>query len=81
MPSLPPKKAPLGAMGWVAIAALGGLLGAAIWFAFYAWNLLGDVVMSTNGIVAMVLGVAFAAALGAGLMALLFWSHRKGYDR
>ena len=30
--------------------------------------------------IALVLGIVFSMALGAGL-ALLFWSNRKGYDR
>jgi hypothetical protein len=83
LPTPPPESRhrPLGPWGWVVIAAMGALLGAAIWFAFYAWNLLAGVAISANGIIAMVLGVAFATGLGAGLMALLFWSHRKGYDR
>ena len=75
------KARPLGLSGWITIVALGGLLGLAIWFAFYAWNLLADVELSTNGMIAMILGAVFATALGAGLMALLFWSHRRGYDR
>jgi hypothetical protein len=29
----------------------------------------------------MLLGIVVTALLGAGLMALVFWSNRKGYDR
>jgi hypothetical protein len=36
--------------------------------------------MSTYGHVAMVLGVIVALVLGFGLMALMFYSNRKGYD-
>jgi hypothetical protein len=29
----------------------------------------------------MVIGLIFLALLGGGLMALMFWSHKKGFDR
>ena len=70
----------LGVGGWMAIAALGLFLGAAVWFLFYGWNLT-NAELSTNGVIALVLGIVFSMALGAGLMTLLFWSNRKGYDR
>ena len=70
----------LGVGGWIAVAAMGVVLGAAVWFLFYGWNLT-NAQMSTNGVIALVLGIVFSMALGAGLMALLFWSNRKGYDR
>ena len=66
--------------GWVTVLALGGIFGAAVWFAFRAWESVPDR-MTTQGFIAMTLGIVFTIALGAGLMALLFWSHRKGYDR
>lgn len=74
------KSAPLGVAGWLAIIVLGALLGASIWFAFWGWNLT-DAAIDTAGTVALVLGVVLSVALGGGLMALLFWSHRKGFDR
>lgn len=74
------KKPGLGVGGWLAVAAMGILLGAAVWFLFYGWNLT-NAQMSTNGVIALVLGIVFSMALGAGLMTLLFWSNRKGYDR
>jgi hypothetical protein len=74
------KAAPLGAGGWIAIAAMGIILGAAIWFAFWGWNLTNAEV-DANGKIALVLGAIFSMLIGGGLMALLFWSHRKGYDR
>ena len=70
----------LGLGGWLVIAGLGGLLGASIWLAFYGWNLT-DAAVDTPGIVSLVLGVVLSIALGGGLMALVFWSNRKGYDR
>jgi len=74
------KRAPLGVGGWIAIASMGVILGAAIWFAFWGWNLTAAEV-DTNGRIALVLGAIFSMLIGGGLMALLFWSNRKGYDR
>jgi hypothetical protein len=31
--------------------------------------------------IALILGVVFSMLLGGGLMALVFWSNKKGYDR
>jgi hypothetical protein len=59
---------------------MGVILGAAIWFMFYGWNL-ADGQIDTNGYIALGLGVLLSMVLGGGLMALLFWSNRKGYDR
>jgi hypothetical protein len=36
--------------------------------------------MPTTGYVAMTLGVLFSLIVGCGLMALLFYSSRHGYD-
>ena len=60
---------------------LGGLLVAAAAVAIYTWDQMAGVSLSTHGIIALVLGVVVSLALGVGLMALVFYSHRKGYDR
>ena len=60
------------------VAAL--LSAAAMAVAYSAWRSLADVQMSTSGYVAMILGALATFALGVGLMALVFWSNRKGYD-
>jgi hypothetical protein len=44
------------------------------------WNAVGDVSMSGHGWIAMVLGAVLTVLLGVGLMSLVFYSHRKGYD-
>jgi hypothetical protein len=62
------------------IAVLLGLLGASIGVALWAWQEIGDVEISTHGIVALTLGALVTFALGAGLMALVFFSNRRGYD-
>lgn len=60
---------------------LGGLLVGAIGVAFYVWDQMAGVSLSAHGIVALVLGVVVSLALGMGLMALVFYSSRKGFDR
>jgi hypothetical protein len=44
------------------------------------WTGLGDSEISTAGWLAMGLGVIVTLALGIGLMALVFFSNRRGYD-
>jgi len=57
------------------------LLSAAVMaVAYSAWRSLADVTMSTSGYVAMVLGALATLAVGVGLMGLVFWSNRKGFD-
>ena len=36
--------------------------------------------MSVHGYVAMILGIIFSLLVGCGLMALVFYSSRRGYD-
>jgi hypothetical protein len=62
------------------IAVLLALLAAAGWLAFAGWTLEDDVAMPASGYVAMALGVVFSLVVGIGLMALVFYSSRKGYD-
>lgn len=76
----PSKHSPLGVGGWLAIAAMGALLGICIWFMFWGWNLT-NASIDAAGMTALVLGVIFSIVVGSGLMALVFYSNRKGYDR
>lgn len=62
------------------IAALGGLLIAAVWFAVYSWNAIEGPPIPFEGYVTMTFGVIFSLVVGIGLMALLFYSSRHGYD-
>jgi len=62
----------------LAVAAL--LAAAAMAVAYTAWQSLADVEMSTSGYIAMILGGVATIVVGVGLMALLFWSNRNGYD-
>ena len=77
----PEKNAPLSIAGWVALIVLGGFLAVSIWYAIHAWMALEGVAMSPMGWFFLVLGIVFTIALGAGLMALVFYSSRHDFDR
>ena len=62
------------------VAALLAILAAALWFAANAWLAVSGPPMPTVGYVAMTLGIVFSLVVGCGLMALLFYSSRHGYD-
>ena len=62
------------------LTPLFALLAAALWFAADAWvHLAGDAI-PTYGWFAIGGGVLFSLAVGGGLMALVFYSDRHGYD-
>jgi hypothetical protein len=46
----------------------------------WAWRQLGDAGMGIHGYIALGLGALFTLLIGGGLMALVFYSHRHGYD-
>jgi hypothetical protein len=56
-----------------------GLLGWALWIMIAIWTHT-DARMSGHGWAALILGVFFTCLLGFGLMALTFFSSRRGYD-
>ncbi len=62
------------------IVPLVALLAFALWFAVYSWNAIEGPPIPTGGYVAMWLGIVFSLLIGCGLMALLFYSSRHGYD-
>jgi hypothetical protein len=62
------------------LAALIAILVAALWFAASAWVLLSGPPIPAIGYLAMGLGIVFSIVIGCGLMALLFYSSRHGYD-
>ena len=55
------------------------ILGVTLWWAVSAWNAF-DVEMSIHGYIAMILGIVFSLVVGCGLMGLMFYSSRHGYD-
>jgi hypothetical protein len=56
------------------------LLAALVAIGVYAFVSLGDGEMSANGYVALALGALGTVALAGGLMGLLVYSQRSGYD-
>jgi hypothetical protein len=46
----------------------------------YAWRTLGASELTVHGYIALVLGVVGTIGLGVGLMVLVFYSNRYGYD-
>jgi len=62
------------------VAVLLGLLALSAGVALWAWQEIGTVEMSRHGLIALGLGAGFTFLLGAGLMALVFFSNRRGYD-
>ena len=62
------------------VVALSALLALAVWFAVAAWDHLGGDAIPFYGYVAIAGGVLFSLLIGGGLMALVFYSSRHGYD-
>jgi heme/copper-type cytochrome/quinol oxidase subunit 2 len=75
-------RAKLGTAGKIALVAvpLVVMLAAAAWYAAQAWTALSGPPMPATGYVAMTIGIIFSLVVGCGLMALLFYSNRHGYD-
>lgn len=61
--------------------ALFVMLGMAIWGAVYVWEQIGDIEMSTVGILSMIAGIVLSLGLGMGLMYLVFKSERDAEGR
>jgi len=62
------------------ILALFALLAASLWFAGTAWERMGGDAIPFYGYVAIAGGIVVSLAVGGGLMALVFYSSRHGYD-
>jgi hypothetical protein len=62
------------------IASLAGILLLSIGFALWGLIALSEVRIGVHGWVALALGVALSLGVGVGLMALVFYSSRRGYD-
>jgi cation transporter-like permease len=65
---------------WIVLAAASLVVIVLIAWMAGAWTDFGDAGMSAAGWFAMALGIFVTLALGIGLMALVFISHRRGYD-
>jgi len=79
MAKLRTKRGTLGTVMLVAVP-LFAILAASFWYAAGAWTSLSGPPMPTTGYVALSLGVVFSLVIGVGLMALLFYSSRHGFD-
>ena len=77
----PEKDRKLGPAGWFAIIVLVAFLAVSAWYAVYAWNEMSGVAMSPAGWFFLIMGALVTLGLGAGLMALIFYSSRKNFDR
>ena len=71
----------LSAFGVAAILIMVGLLGWAGWYAVDAWTAMRGVAISPLGWLFMALAAIVTFLLGAGLMALVFYSSRHDMDR
>jgi len=71
----------LSAAGWVALAVLAAFFFVSLWYAVKVWTSMAGVHMSGWGWLFLVLGIVVTVALGAGLMALVFYSSRHDMDR
>ena len=63
------------------VVSLFGILVLAVWGAIYVWRQIGDIEMSTTGILAMIAGIVLSLGLGMGLMFLVFHSERRIDDQ
>jgi hypothetical protein len=73
------KLGPVAKVAFVAVPLL-VMLAVAGWYASRAWTAVSGPPMPASGYVAMTLGIVFSLVVGCGLMALLFYSNRYGYD-
>jgi uncharacterized membrane protein YbjE (DUF340 family) len=63
----------------ILIAALLALLAGVGWYA-YSGLTAGSAPMPVEGVIALIAGVTVSTIVGVGLMALVFYSSRHGYD-
>ena len=64
----------------ILIAAMLAILVGAIYVGYAGWTHGEDPDMPASAYLALALGTLFSIAVGSGLMALVFYSSRKGYD-
>jgi hypothetical protein len=65
---------------WAILIVLLSLLAATTLISYLGWTLGGGADVPVSGYVAMAFGVVVSLAVGFGLMALVFYSSRNGYD-
>lgn len=62
------------------LIALAGMLGGVVFVVYLAWHRIGDAALPGHFMVAMTLGIVVSLVVGVGLMALVFYSSRRGHD-
>ncbi|MHC2462451.1 hypothetical protein [Bradyrhizobium embrapense] len=65
---------------WTILIVLLLLFAASLVIAVMGWSLGSGTAVPASGYLALALGVVFSLAVGLGLMGLVFYSSRKGYD-
>ena len=75
------RKSQLSPAGWFALLVLLAFLIASLWYAVKVWSSMAGVHISGFGWTFLGLGIVVTIALGAGLMALVFYSARHDMDR
>lgn len=70
----------MAAGNWTVLIVLLLLLAATLVIAVIGWSLGAGTDVPASGYFALALGVVFSLAVGFGLMGLVFYSSRKGYD-
>jgi hypothetical protein len=60
----------------VLVPVVAALIAVNIW----SWRQFGEEPLDSNGHIALALGVIVTLSLGVGLMGLIFYSSRRGYD-
>jgi hypothetical protein len=65
---------------WTILVVLLLLLAGTFVIVYFGWKLANGTDVPVSGYVAMTLGVFVSLGVGFGLMALIFYSSRKGYD-
>ena len=64
----------------IVVVAIGGSIAALVLLMNAIAPDLGNTELSGHGTTAMVLGIVFSLIVGIGLMGLVFYSSRRGYD-
>ena len=70
----------IGAAGWTTILVLLAFLAVAIAYAVHGWSRVGAVGIPPIGWAFLIAGIVVTLLVGGGLMALIFYSSRKGHD-
>jgi len=70
----------MGIGAWLVIAVLLTLFVGTVFVSYLGWTSAAGADVPASGYIALVIGVTCSLAVGFGLMALVFYSSRAGYD-